>query len=204
MKPLEQQPLSIPKSKRKLQQEPPIADPASHREHLSLNGSHKRHKTVQLSSLSRDRMSKTAGPIRLHRSKFQPHSGARRLTIKNARQDVIPDLENYYCRIFLQIQAAISAILSGQRPQQSLERLYRDVEEVCRNGQAELLFSQLYEACEIHLRENTLAVISGAVRSNTSIGTLEATHSCWQDWANKSVSDHPLSMKLFGKDFAHL
>lgn len=147
-------------------------------------------------------MSKTATPIKIQRSKFQPHTGARRLVIKNARDFAAPNLQPYYDSITAQVKDALEDILNGRRPKQPLERLSRAVEELCRNGQAEALYKHLKTACEARLTEGPLQAISQVLTDGNDISTLRSTHEYWQSWTSKFVSNF-MDFLLYGMPSNH-
>lgn len=120
-------------------------------------------------------------------STFQPHSGPKKLVVKNLRKEPRADLQNYYDNILAQVKEALRAIFNGQRPLQPLERLYRDVEDLCRNGQAESLYKHLKLDSETYLRETPLRTIEDGLAGKSSTESLREIHRCWNTWTSQVV-----------------
>ncbi|KAI9745680.1 MAG: hypothetical protein M1818_001214 [Claussenomyces sp. TS43310] len=120
-------------------------------------------------------------------SRFQPHAGAKKLMIKNLRKEPRTDVKVYYETISLQLDEALGAIFLRQQPRQPLERLYRDVEDLCRKGEAESLYEHLRRNCQAHLERKTLQVIQNNLGGKDSIEVLRGVHDCWQMWTSHVV-----------------
>jgi hypothetical protein len=134
-------------------------------------------------------MGEMARPDVVYLSKnIQPQTGIRKLVIKNLRREPRQNLKDHYDRIWKQVSDALVAVFDGQEPKQPLERLYRDTEDICRNGQAEALFQHLSASCNQYLETRLLSYISSQVRSGSSvIETLRIVHKGWEMWSSRSV-----------------
>jgi hypothetical protein len=122
---------------------------------------------------------------------IQPQTGIRKLVIKNLRREPRENLKDHYDRIWKQVSSALVAVFAGQEPKQPLERLYRDVEDICRNGQAEALFQHLNSSCNKYLETSLLPCISNQVRTGLSmIETLRVVHKGWEMWSSRSVGTY--------------
>ncbi|CAG8956236.1 hypothetical protein HYFRA_00003616 [Hymenoscyphus fraxineus] len=119
-------------------------------------------------------------------SNFQPHSGAKRLVIKNLREGKREDVEKYYKKTWEELDAAITAVFSGQQPKSPLEVLCRGVEATCRHGLAENLARHLKERCKNYL-EKTLLPIIETEAGTTRVGALRAVYRHWVVWNNKAT-----------------
>ncbi len=162
---------------------------------LDPTGQTKRQKTMQSSLLSDPRdtvgksMRQVSRPDVIYMSKnFQPQTGIRRLVIKNLKTSPRSSLQDHYDQLWTQVSDALKAIYAGQQPQQPLERLYRDVEDICRNGQAEELFHHLNSECNSYLQKNLLPHISSQIQAGSRmIETLRIVHNGWEMWSSCSV-----------------
>lgn len=90
----------------------------------------KRLKTLQSTSPDlRPNMNKTmgvsrAGTIDLTRvSNFQPHTGAKRLVIKNLRTTSPNDREQYFKKTWDELDDALASVFSNKQPESPLEVL---------------------------------------------------------------------------------
>lgn len=115
-----------------------------------------------------------------------PHSGAKKLVVKNMRRTSRTDLDEYYGRTWTQLNLALTAVFGGQEPIQSLEQLYRGVEDVCRHGKAESLYKELRRRCQSFLDEEMLpSIIAQSGRGN--VGVLRTVHAAWMSWSRQMV-----------------
>jgi len=122
---------------------------------------------------------------------FQPHTGAKTLVIKNLRaasSTRAADVERYYERTWADLQAALRAVFASRPPALPLERLYRGVEDVCRDGQAEKLFRMLRDMCEAHLNEHILSMILAEAKGLDDVDVLRIVLRLWATWSKQSVS----------------
>lgn len=169
---------------------------ALHSGSSDLQSQAKRRKISQSlsSSNSQHSMSKGMGemvrPDVVYLSKnIRPQTGIRKLVIKNLRPEPRENLKDHYERIWKQVSSALVAVFARQEPKQPLERLYRDVEDICRNGQAEALFKHLDSKCSEYLESSLLPYISSQVYTGLSmVETLRIVHNGWEMWSSQSVS----------------
>ncbi|KAI5459911.1 Cullin [Mariannaea sp. PMI_226] len=119
---------------------------------------------------------------------FQPYSGAKKLVIKNLRAPVSEDKQvaDYYVRTKRELDSAVDAVLAGETPNVPFERLYRGVEDVCRNGDPGKIYELLRSKSEVHLKEVVLhRVLSKSDTSN--LATLRSVLEEWNIWNTKTV-----------------
>lgn len=121
-------------------------------------------------------------------SNFTPHTGAKRLVVKNLRTGPRLDQDSYFEKVWAQLEAALVAVFNGAKPETSLEELYKGSENVCRQGRAAALARKLRNKCVEHvaghLRQNLLARTAGA----SNIDTLRNVVDAWASWQSKLVS----------------
>lgn len=135
-------------------------------------------------------------------SNFTPHTGAKKLVVKNLR--AIPRLnqESYFEKVWGQLDAALSAIFDDKKPAHSLEELYKGAENVCRQGRAAPLSRNLDAKCKEYvsgkLRDSILEKSDGG----DDIDTLRIVIDAWSTWNSHLVRLHhtapPESMLLTG------
>lgn len=114
-------------------------------------------------------------------SNYRPSSGARVLTVTNLRRKPTSDRNEHYTRIWNQLDGCLTDIFAGREPQQSLELLYRGVQDTCRQGDADRLFGKLRDRCETHLKTGVLPTIEFDSRfSNDDV--LRRVYACWQEF----------------------
>jgi hypothetical protein len=134
-------------------------------------------------------------------SAFTPHSGAKRLVIKNLRSPTTPATstlgtagssrsaaaaDEYYARALRDLDDAVRAIFDGRRPVVPLERLYRGVEDVCRRGSPDKVYRMLKDRMETHVHRVILPRVdrSGRASENETLKDLLAE---WQTWNTQMV-----------------
>jgi len=123
---------------------------------------------------------------------FQPHTGVRKLVVKNLRQSRAGDLTEHYRKVQVQVLEAVTAILCDKQPQQPLERLYRDVEDICRNDQAEALYRELWQRCRDYLASAVLEGLQRIDNREDPLTFLETLLGAWKSWNSKTVYGGPI------------
>ncbi|KAL3423237.1 Cullin family protein [Phlyctema vagabunda] len=119
-------------------------------------------------------------------SNFQPHTGAKRLVIKNLRTTSTKDVNDYYEKTWKELDNALSFIFDRKQPTTPLEVLCRGVEATCRRGRAEELYKHLRDCCESFLNNNLLPRILAQVGS-TNVDALQTVHAFWTIWNEQST-----------------
>jgi hypothetical protein len=87
-------------------------------------------------------------------SAFQPHNGAKRIVIKNLRQPGAAreaQVRDYYAETEKILDDMLTVVLAGGKPLVPLERLYRGVEDHCRNGNAGKIHLVLRDRVDSHV-----------------------------------------------------
>lgn len=158
----------------------------------------KRQRTIE-STIARRPQEKMSGMVGLvapsdvdfrRDANFQPHTGVRKLVVKNLRQGRTTDLTEHYQKVQAQVLEATSEILKGQQPRQPLERLYRDAEDICRNNQAEALYKELRQRCRDYLADSVLEGLQKMDNQGDPLSFLELLLNAWRDWNAKTVRVH--------------
>jgi cullin-4 len=133
-------------------------------------------------------------------SAFQPHSGARKLIIKNLRSPVNHDarIQEYYARTEKELEGALDAIFNSRIPAIPLERLYRGVEDICRKGNADTVYRTLKDKVDSHLKNVILPKIQSAAKMS-NLDVLKRTLVEWKTWNSQTVWTFPFEiMNLYG------
>ncbi|RDW94768.1 cullin [Coleophoma crateriformis] len=119
-------------------------------------------------------------------SNFQPHTGAKRLVIKNLRTTSNKDANEYYERTWNELDNALTSIFAREQPATPLEVLCRGVEATCRRGRAEELFKHLRDRCEKYLDSTLLPLILEQAGS-TNVDGLRMVYKNWTTWNEQST-----------------
>lgn len=134
-------------------------------------------------------------------SNFQPHTGAKRLVIKNLRTPSRKDVDEFYDRTWDQLDAALTSVFNREQTASPLEVLCRGVEATCRRGRAEKLSIHLKERCKAYLEKQLLPAVERESGSS-NVDALRTVHKFWTVWNAQSVRD--LLYTTFQKEEAKL
>ena len=126
-----------------------------------------------------------SGAVRL--TSFTPHMGAKKLVVKNFRRTSKANPDQYYEHVWNQLDAALSAIFSGEKPPYSLEELYRGVENICRQEKAPELYQRLSEKCKENVSTRLRSLV-GQVSGNSAISVLRSAVMAWTRWSGQLVN----------------
>lgn len=120
-------------------------------------------------------------------SNFTPHTGAKKLVVKNLRTTPRLNQDSYFEKVWGQLDTALGTVFGGGKPETSLEELYKGAENVCRQGKAAVLAKKLQDRCRKHvsgkLRETLVAKAGGG----SDIDTLRAVVDTWATWQSELV-----------------
>eukprot|EP00118_Oscarella_pearsei_P010943 m.69945 g.69945 ORF g.69945 m.69945 type:complete len:795 (+) comp35648_c0_seq13:32-2416(+) len=109
---------------------------------------------------------------------------AKKLVIKNLKQKPkIP--ENYYDLAWETLRGAVKAIYLQTPIRESLEELYKAVENVCSHKIGPKLYERLRQECEVHAREH-FKVICGKGAMDF-VGFLKLLDKCWQEHCSQMI-----------------
>ncbi|KAL4821230.1 hypothetical protein BDW67DRAFT_172084 [Aspergillus spinulosporus] len=123
-----------------------------------------------------------------HQSNFTPHTGARRLVVKNLRTGPRLDQDSYFDKVWGQLDAALSAIFSGGKPEISIEELYKGAENVCRQGRATILSKRLQERCRQHVTGRLHDSLVDKAQMASNIDTLRSVVEAWKVWQSMLIT----------------
>ncbi|KAM3087991.1 hypothetical protein ACMFMG_002056 [Clarireedia jacksonii] len=124
--------------------------------------------------------------IDLRPSNFQPHTGAKRLVIKNLRTTSRNDAEKYYEKTWKELDDALTSVFANKQPIAPLEVLCRGVEATCRRGRPKELYKHLERRCQAHIKDEFLPQIKKQAGSNV-LDTLRTVQRVWSLWKDQLV-----------------
>lgn len=131
-------------------------------------------------------------------SAFQPNQGAKKLVIKNLRTvSRTNELEQYYAKVWEDLDAALQSVFARQQPRKPLDTLYKGVESLCQHlrkknidnkGHNEIkLYEFLRQRCENYLNGEVAKSINGGAGAN-SIEVLRSVLKYWAIWCQQLAS----------------
>lgn len=113
----------------------------------------------------------------------------KKIVIKNRRLDGSgqqADADNYFNSSWEEISSALKAVLQGERPRIPFDRVFRNVEDLCRHKREQDVYRKLMDLCEKYLTEEVLPSIKASGKGS-DVEMLEAVLSEWEVWSAKSV-----------------
>ena len=138
-------------------------------------------------------MQRPAGTVnQSHPHNFTPHSGAKRIIVKNLRVTPRLDQEQYFKKVWAQLDSALTAIFNNEKPSRSLEELYRGTENVCRQGKAEDLVKNLWDHCKRHISGKVLRSLVAKSAEAENIDVLRSAEAAWSAWSSHLVCVYPV------------
>lgn len=115
-------------------------------------------------------------------SNFTPHTGAKRLVVKNLRKTSRASQDQYFDQVWQQLDAALNAIFTHNKVPNSLEELYRGVENLCRQDRAPEVYNRLCERCEQYVSGKLKEPLVSQARIADDIDVLRAVVGAWSTW----------------------
>ncbi|KAH8705420.1 putative ubiquitin ligase subunit CulD [Talaromyces proteolyticus] len=119
---------------------------------------------------------------------FTPHTGAKRLVVKNLRSGPRLNQDTYFDKIWGQLAVALDAVFDGGKPAASLEELYKGAENVCRQGRAAVLAKKLQDKCKTYICDNLQQSLLTKAKTSSDVDTLQAVVDAWATWNSKLVT----------------
>lgn len=113
-----------------------------------------------------------------------PHSAARKLVVKNLRTTAKGSPEVYYEQTWKSLDAALTAIFSGERISTSLEELYRGTENLCRADKSAPTYETLKARMEGYVgRKLKDELNERAGRGDDEV--VKAVEAAWTKWCSQ-------------------
>ncbi|KAL2821527.1 hypothetical protein BJX63DRAFT_417926 [Aspergillus granulosus] len=123
-----------------------------------------------------------------HQSNFTPHTGAKRLVVKNLKTGNRLNQDSYFDKVWGQLDTALSAVFGGGKPEISIEELYKGAENVCRQGRAAVLSKRLQGRCRKHVAGSLREALVDKAQMGSNIDTLRAVVEAWKVWRSILVT----------------
>jgi hypothetical protein len=120
-------------------------------------------------------------------SNFTPHTGAKKLVVKNLRSGPRLNQDAYFEKVWSQLDAALVAIFDRGKPAASLEELYKGAENVCRQGRAAMLAKKLQDKCQEYVSRDLRESLVARTKDGNNVDTLRAVVDAWTAWNSKMV-----------------
>jgi nuclear pore complex protein Nup205 len=108
--------------------------------------------------------------------------------VKNFRTTPRADPEQYFKRVWDQLDAALTTILGEEKSKHSLEELYKGAENVCRQGRSAELYTRLKSRCQSHLAGHTREGLVAKASQMTCVDFLSSYLEAWRTWSSKLVT----------------
>ncbi|KAH6654411.1 Cullin [Truncatella angustata] len=120
---------------------------------------------------------------------FQPGKGAKKLVIKNLRTvSRTNSLEQFYQKIWEDLESALQSIFARQQPRQPFDTLYKNIESLCqylrKTREEKKLSDFLWKRCEDYLNEDMAKSIKAGAGAS-SIDLLRSAHKHWVIWQHQ-------------------
>ena len=125
-------------------------------------------------------------------STFAPHTGPKKLVVKNLKNVSRPDPDAYFSRVWTQLDAALTAIFTDDRLPYSMEELYKGVEFTTRQDRGPSLFTELQAKCEKGISANFKEPLLEDVASSADIDTLRLVVAAWSRWTAQLKTIHSI------------
>lgn len=119
---------------------------------------------------------------------FQPYIGAKKLVVKNLHAAPRTDPEEYFKKVWDQLDAALATILGDGRSRHALEELYRGAENICRQGRSAELYKRLRARCEAHLAGQVKEGLTAEARQLSDVDLLSSYLGSWKRWSSSLVT----------------
>ena len=121
-------------------------------------------------------------------SSFTPQTGARKIVVKNLRTTPRLNHDDYFKKVWTQLDSALTAILTHGKLAHSLEELYKGVENLCRQDKAQVLYQRLCERCKTHIESSVQQeLLQQAKLAANDAELLKAVGQAWSTWSDQLV-----------------
>ena len=132
--------------------------------------------------------SQCASPLKKKANGFRstnmaPHTGPRKLTVVNLKRAPKTDPNEYFDRVWKQLDVALSAIFSESQLPCSMEELYKGVEIACRQGRASALNAKLCERCKRHMSGEVKESLMQKTETSSDVELLGMVVRAWSSWS---------------------
>ena len=137
-------------------------------------------------------LTKSPSPIISPQTPLRPHT--KKITIKNLKStpDYVPAA--YFQQTTHKLQKAVSTILVEGTLSDSLEELYRGVENLVRENRGPQLYDMLQESCRQFVSEDMRRKVERGIAGSVGIGgdggvrAVECIENAWGKWTSQLVT----------------
>ena len=140
---------------------------------------------IDLTGESQNRSPLKTRPNGARSTKMTSQGGPHKLNVINLKRNSNTDPDEYYNRVWNQLDAALTAIFSGATLPYSMEELYKGAEIACKQGRAAALNTGLCERCTRHLSRDVKDSLQQKIHSSTDVQTLDAVVQAWSSWSKQ-------------------
>lgn len=119
-------------------------------------------------------------------SSLQPHSGARKLVVKNLKKTSKRDSETYFHSTWALLEKVLGTIFRKEKIPMSMEELYRGVENLCRVDRAPVMYEKLRACCDEYVGTQLKPQILAGVGGNT-FAAVRIIEAAWRQWRMQLV-----------------
>jgi hypothetical protein len=123
---------------------------------------------------------------------FAPHQGPKKLVVKNLRTAPRSDPEQYFEKVWGQLDVSLTAIFKNERLPHSCEELYRGAENVCRQGKAAETYKRLRERFTMYMSQNLREELKSKANGSSDTDTLKAFVNAWTKWSSQLQTIHQI------------
>lgn len=134
------------------------------------------------------RMNYQSYNVPTRQSNFTPHTGPKRLIVKNLRTGSRLNQDAYFDKVWAQLDSALTAIFKGDKPEASLEELYKGAENLCRQGRAAILAKKLQDTCRDHVTGKLRDTLLNRATDDSNTDTLRAVIETWTTWRSRLIT----------------
>ncbi|KAI9716272.1 MAG: hypothetical protein M1812_005497 [Candelaria pacifica] len=113
---------------------------------------------------------------------FTPHTGARKLVVKNLRKTPRVDPDHYFNQVVGQLDSALTAIFNHEKIPHSMEELYRGVENLCRQGRAPALYVRLSQRCKDYVSSSLKEPLLAKASTSKNVDVVRMALGAWSTW----------------------
>jgi hypothetical protein len=123
---------------------------------------------------------------------FAPHQGPKKLVVKNLRAAPRSDPEQYFEKVWVQLDVSLTAIFEDERLPHSCEELYRGAENVCRQGKAAETYKRLRERCITFMSKSMKEELKLKAQDSSDTDALKAFVNAWIKWSSQLQTIHQI------------
>lgn len=120
---------------------------------------------------------------------FQTHSGEpRKLKVRNLRTSSKNKAEEYFNNTWKTLDTALSSIFAREKIKDSMEELYRGVENICRSDRSPQLFEKLQTRMEDYVSTDLQKEVCKMAQGQEVVGVARVVEEGWRQWSKQLVS----------------